>query len=190
MVKKTSFFTAAIIIGSLSIVNFVPAAYAHGPNAQWSKEQNFAQQMQKMFNQMHKRSHMQAQKQRIRQGGAGGFLRFICSDNAAAKTENRLEKIAQKIDLNKEQEDLFNDYKSAFLTAQTQYADNCTIPEKNADLDLIDRIKIQQKNAAARISAINKILPQFEAFFDSLTDEQKSKIAKGKAGIRNQIDRQ
>ncbi len=188
MSKKTSSFAAAIVIGSLFVVNFVPAAYAHGPNAQWSKRQNIEQQMQKMFNQMHKRSHMQVQKQHTRQGGTGKFLSFFCSDNAITKIENRLEKMAQILDLNSEQENLFNDYKSAFLTAQTQYADNCIIPEKNANLDLIDRIKIQQKNTEFRISAINEILPQFEAFFDSLTDEQKGKIAKVKANIRNQID--
>jgi len=192
MTKKTPLIIATAIVGSLTLATFAPAAFAfgggNGSNANGGGNHN----MQQMFNQMHKQSHAQTQqrggKGMAARGGKGGrFMNMVCSSDGAEKVEKGLSKMSEKLELTDEQKLLFNNLKTASLSAQTTYADNCTTPKKDKDVDFIDRIKTQQANASARITAMSEVLPELEAFFDSLSDEQKAELKKGKGGPRGQM---
>jgi len=189
--RKTPLIIATAIVGSLTLASFAPAAFAFGGGNGSNMNDGGNHNMQQMFNQMHKQSHAQAQQRggkgmAARGGAGGGFMKMVCSSDGAAKIEKGLSKMSERLELTDEQKLLFNNLKTASLSAQTAYADNCTTPDKNKDADFIDRIKTHQTNASARITAVNEVLPELEVFFDSLSDEQKAKLKKGKGGPRGQ----
>ncbi len=171
--KKTSLLITGAIVASLSVVAFAPSAFAFGPGGN---------QGQQKFNQMHQKAHAQGQMQRGKKGG--GFMGFACSEKVAPKMEERLGKIAEKLELTSEQKTLFNEFKTASLSAQTTFADNCTKPKDARDADFIEKIKTKQSNMANAASAMNDVIPELEAFINSLTDEQKAKLKKGKRGVQ------
>ena len=43
--------------------------------------------------------------------------------------------------------------------------------------DAVDNIRLRQSLGEARLTAVDSVLPAFEAFFDSLTDDQKAELA-------------
>ena len=175
--KKSSLIITSAIVGSLALVAFAPAAYAFGPGGN---------QGQKKFNQMHQNSHAQGQMQRggknAQRGNKSGFLKFACSDEAADKLDTMLSKMSEKFELTNEQEGLYDDFKTAALTAQTNFADNCSSPKADVaekdDANIVMRLNVQRHNMAATVTALDEVLPELEAFFDSLSDEQKAAMKK------------
>ncbi len=128
---------------------------------------------------MHKRAHAQEQSKRGKRGGAG-FLGVVCNDKAPEKLETRFDRIGKALDLSSEQEALLDDLKMASLTAQTDFLDVCVKPERGEKLGLVEKIKAKNINMTAIVEASNSTLPQLEAFINSLSDEQKAKMKKGK----------
>ncbi len=132
-----------------------------------------------------------------RDGGGGGF-RFVdvsCNPRAADRLERRLERMAERLDLTAEQQKLFEDFRIAALTAQTDFADNCPAPARQSATpdrqpapadksdrksdragrpDLIQRLERRLELDEARLAAFAGVLPPFKAFYQSLSDEQKS----------------
>ena len=174
--KKTSLLITSVIVGALGGVAFAPSAFAFGFNGN---------QAQQKFNQMHQKAHMQGQMKPgqmkpsgIKAGARGGFVNFACSDKVAPKMEERLNKMSERLELTSEQKLLFEDFKTASLSAQITFADNCTKPEKDADF--VEKMKAKQNNMANGANAMGNVIPEFEAFINSLSDEQKAKLKKGK----------
>lgn len=117
--------------------------------------------------------------------GAFQFAQFSCSANAADRLENRLDRMADRLGLTADQEKLFDGFRTSALTAQTDFADTCdTIrPDRSADRatrperpDLIQRMEQRLKFDEARVAAMSELLPQFKAFYESLTNEQKGEL--------------
>lgn len=173
MKKNLSLLLATAIVGSLSLASLSTIAYAH------DKQRGMGQQNSEMgqHQQMGKRGQMMGQR-----GQNGGFLRLTCADDGAARLETGLGKFSDKITLTDEQAPLFEDFKSAALTAQTSFADTCVVPLSGDDADVVDRMKNRQANMAAHLTAVEEFLPEFEAFFDSLTDEQKAELKPAQRG--------
>lgn len=121
----------------------------------------------------------------FRRDAAGGhfrFAQFSCNERAPERLERRLDRMAGKLELSKDQEKLFEDFRTSALTAQTDFADQCdTIrPGRTAGSerpDLIQRLEQRLKFDEARLAAMSELLPQFKSFYESLTDQQKRELA-------------
>ncbi len=152
MNKLSTTLLATALVGTLSMTVFASVASANGP----------------------------------RQGGMfaerAGPLRFVCNENAAERIENGLTRMGARLDLSDAQATTFETFKSAALDAQTTFAQSCDqfkLARQDQDkdeTDLIDRLNSRQAMMSAQLSAMEDIMPEFEAFFNSLTDEQKAQM--------------
>jgi len=170
MRNKTSIILATAIIGSLSLATLSTSAFAH------DRERAMGKQNSQTSEQMGKRGKMG------QRGQQPGFMRLICADDGAVRLEKALGKFDEKLTLTDTQKPLFDEFKTAALTAQTSFSDNCTVPVRGGDANVIDRMKTRQANMAAHLTAVEEFMPQFEALFDSLTDDQKTALKQGRRG--------
>ncbi|MEO6012241.1 MAG: Spy/CpxP family protein refolding chaperone [Devosia sp.] len=114
--------------------------------------------------------------------GRGGprFLALICSDKGAEALDVAFTRMTHRIDLTDAQKTLFDTFKTTALTTQTSFADACkaAMPDQTAETkpDLLTGLKAGLKVDQARLTAMNAVLPSFEAFFTSLTDAQKADL--------------
>ncbi|MDC9825706.1 Spy/CpxP family protein refolding chaperone [Devosia sp. ZB163] len=120
-----------------------------------------------------------------RDGGAFRFAQFSCNDRAADRLERRLDRMAGRLELTKEQEKLFEDFRTSALTAQTEFADQCDTIRPGATAskeraDLIQRLEQRLKFDEARLAAMSELLPHFKTFYGSLTDTQKHELMPGR----------
>jgi hypothetical protein len=126
-------------------------------------------------------------------GGAASILDLACSTKGAEALEIALVRLGHRFDLTDDQQKLFDDFRTKALTTQTSFADSCTAakPDKTATAapDLLTRLKSRLAIDSARITALNTVLPTFEAFYNSLSDEQKAELTPhGKGGTGGQTD--
>ena len=170
MRNKTSIILATAIIGSLSLATLSTSAFAH------DRERAMGKQNSQTSEQMGKRGKMG------QRGQPSGFMRLICADDGAVRAEKVLGKFSEKLTLTDTQQPLFDEFKTAVLTAQTNFSDNCTVPVRGGDADIIDRMKTRQANMAAHLTSVEEFMPQLEALFDSLTDDQKAALKQGRRG--------
>lgn len=120
-------------------------------------------------------------------GPRGGMtlVDFRCGPNAADRLDNRFDKLAANLELTADQQKLYDAFTASALTAQTGFADTCATL-KPADTaatttpDLVERMETRLKVDEARLAALNTVLPDFKAFYASLTDEQKADFGPGK----------
>lgn len=117
----------------------------------------------------------------MRRGMPGGMLGLVCSEDGAERLEHMFVSISHRIELTAEQTSLFDVLKSAALTAQTGFADTCAalLPEAGQTAEtpnLIERLQTRIEIDEARTAALSGLLPSIEAFYNSLTDEQKAKL--------------
>lgn len=113
--------------------------------------------------------------------GAGGAFRLAevsCAPRAADRLERRLDRVSARLDLTTSQRRLFEDFRTTALTAQTDFADHCATlrPERGTRADLIQRLEQRLKFDEARLAAMSELLPQFRAFYDSLSEAQKAQL--------------
>lgn len=117
----------------------------------------------------------------FRRMGAGGVFRLAevsCAPRAADRLERRLDRVSVRLDLTDKQRRLFEDFRTSALTAQTDFTDDCATlrPERGARANLIRRLEQRLKFDEARLAAMSELLPQFRAFYESLTDAQKAEL--------------
>lgn len=112
--------------------------------------------------------------------GPGGMLMLACSDKGAEALEIALVRMAHRLDLTADQQKLFDTFRAKALTTETSFADTCKAnrPAATADArpDALTRLKAGLAIDQARITAMNDVLPDFEALFTSLTDQQKARL--------------
>lgn len=162
MKKVTSLLLSAAVIGGIALTSFAPAAYA-------DDRPGFGQRGERM-------GQMGDHDRREGGPGRGGFIRLMCSEDGAARLELMLNHMDDRITLTDEQKALYDTFKTQALAAQTQYADSCTQPTRGPGTDIVDRLKTGQENMKALVSAMDTVIPAFEAFHDSLTDAQKAEM--------------
>ena len=116
-------------------------------------------------------------------GRGAGILGLVCSDRGAEALEIAFVRWSHSLELTTEQQPLFDALKTKALTTQTGFADECqaAMPDRTADAkpDLLDSLKARLAVEEAKLTAMNEILPDFEAFYGSLTDEQKASLMPG-----------
>lgn len=112
------------------------------------------------------------------------FAQFTCAPKAAERMERRFDRLAQRLKLTDEQQQHYDAFMTSALTAQTQFADKCDElrPAAAAGVkpaqrpDLLERMETRLKLDEARLTAMNAVLPDFRAFYSSLSDQQKADL--------------
>lgn len=166
MKKATSLILSAVVVGSLGLTSFTTTAFA-------DERQGYG-----------KRGEQSGKFQKRGGPARGSFIHLMCSEDGAARLEQMLNRGGDRITLSDEQQALYDTFKTQALAAQTQYSDSCTTPTRSADADVVDRMKVRQDNMKALVAAMDTVMPAFEAFHDSLSDEQKAEMKpkRGKGG--------
>lgn len=126
----------------------------------------------------------------MREAGPRGDMMpidFRCGPNAADRLDNRFDRLAERLELTADQQKLYDTFAASALTAQTGFADTCaTLKPATAAAtdkpDLVERMETRLKVDEARLAALTTVLPDFKAFYASLTDAQKAGIGAGKQG--------
>jgi hypothetical protein len=123
----------------------------------------------------------------FRAGDHGRFnlAQFTCAPRAVDRMERRFNGLAERLNLSAEQKTLYTTFTTSALTAQTTLADKCAElrPAPTADKsapkqrpDLIQRMESQLKFDEARLAAMTAVMPDFKAFYTSLSDDQKGNL--------------
>ncbi|HHS82898.1 MAG TPA: hypothetical protein ENJ68_05195 [Devosia sp.] len=110
---------------------------------------------------------------------AAGPIHFVCAPRAAERIEIRLSYMAERIDLTEEQTPAFEAFKTALLDAQNGFASVCAEvkPDRSdRDTGLIERLNARQALISAQADALKSVLPSFENFFNTLSEEQKHQM--------------
>jgi hypothetical protein len=133
---------------------------------------------------------------RAEAGPRGGMMPvdFRCGPNAADKLDNRFDRLAGNLELTADQQKLYDAFAASALTAQTGFADTCaTLKPATATAtdkpDPVERMETRLKIDEARLAALTTVLPDFKAFYASLTDEQKQNIGPGGRGRGHDMGR-
>lgn len=159
--------TVAALVAAIGLTTFAPAAFSAPP------------------------SSGPAERAGMHEGMRGGKLhagpaRFElvdlrCGTGAADRMDQRLDRITDRLELSTEQLALYETFRTSALSAQTAFADTCaTLRPASAEqpaaqpLDPIAAIETRLKIDEARLAALAAVLPDLRAFYDSLTDEQKT----------------
>lgn len=172
--------SAAVIVAVLGLVAMTPAAFAQaGPGMA-----HYSFGIRGHYGEDGMLQHRQFD------GMRGGTLALVCSEQGAEGLEHMFVAISHRVELTAEQAPLFDALKTAALTAQTSFADTCAtlLPETSdtAEVpDLVERLQTRIKVDEAHVAALSKVLPSLEAFYGSLTDEQKANLDIG-AEMRSQ----
>ncbi len=177
----------AIIAATMSIVALTPAANAAGPDHGGRDGREL---------QASRQGGQHLGRDGGRRGGPGGqFLALGCGPNAAQRIETSLVRLGYHVDATAEQKTLLDALKTTALDAQADLAAVCadvmpakaataaeapaagaTSPAPGAAPNLLTRLQSGLKVQEARLAAMTAVLPQFEAFYNSLSDEQKATL--------------
>ena len=164
---KHSVALAALVVTSLSLVALPSFA---------QDTSTTTPAVQKADRQIHRMINRDAGPGR----GAGGILGLVCSDNGAEALEIAFVRWSHALELTTAQQPLFDALKTNALTTQTSFADRCqaAMPDRTADAkpDLLEVLKARLAIEEAKLTAMNDLLPDFEAFYGSLTDAQKAEL--------------
>jgi hypothetical protein len=117
---------------------------------------------------------------RMHMNRGGGLFALVCSERGSDGLAHMLLNIEQQTDPTAEQQPLYDTLKDAALSAQADFATVCaTARPAEGDVatrDLADRLKVRLDIEKAHVEAMTAVLPAFEAFYDSLSDEQKLQL--------------
>ncbi len=115
-----------------------------------------------------------------------GMLGLACSPKGAETLEVALVHMSYRLQLTADQQKLFDTFREKALTTETNFADTCKtdMPARTADAkpDLLARLKAGLALDSARLTALNDVLPDFEALYNSLTDTQKQALFPHRGG--------
>lgn len=172
MKRVTSMSIAALVAATIALGAAAPViAGDHGPRG---PRGDFAFRMDPDGNRMFARGQMRGEAR-------GGILALVCSERGDDRLEHRLLSISQRAEPAGDQVALYEAFKTAATAAQADFAKACdaALPEQaaGADADLVDRLKARLELDEARLAGMSAVLPAFEAFYDSLSDEQQKALA-------------
>jgi hypothetical protein len=160
--KTSTAALAALVAAAIGTTTLVPVAFAQDAKVTIEK------------------THFRPDAMRAARGGFTPWLDLVCSPKGAEELEIALVRLDHRLELTDAQKPLYDTFRTSALTAQTGFADKCAAarPAKDATTqpDLIDAMRIRLDIDAARLEAFNKVLPDFEKLYDSLTDAQKQSL--------------
>ena len=104
--------------------------------------------------------------------GSGAFGR-MCGPAAAGFAEWRIDQIEQVIKLTDAQRAKFDELKTASSKAADVMRSACPTDFPRT---VVDRMAVMEKRADGMLQAIKAVRPAMEAFYATLTDEQKARL--------------
>ncbi len=171
--------SAAVIVAALGLGALAPAAMAHD----WGRQQAGDGPRHEMMFRGGQDGPRFSGQHRMGEGMAmrGGLLQLGCAANGAERLEHMFVSLAYTLEPTAEQAPLFDALKTAALTAQTGLADACAAARPAATADaaaptIVERMQTRLKIDEARTAALTGVLPELEAFYNSLTDAQKARL--------------
>jgi len=112
--------------------------------------------------------------------GPAGLLMLACTDKGAEALEIGLVRMAHRLNLTADQQKLFETFRTKALTTETSFADTCKASRPaiadGTRPDLLARLKAHVAIDRARLTALTAVLPDFEALYASLSDQQKADL--------------
>lgn len=112
--------------------------------------------------------------------GRLGMLVLACSDKGSDKLGKVLDRAGKRLQLSDDQQKLFDTFKTQALAAEGTFASTCQSarPQQMAGThpDMLARMKAGLAIEQARLTALNAVLPDFEALYTSLSDQQKQHL--------------
>jgi len=109
-----------------------------------------------------------------------GLIVLACSDKGTEALDAALLHLSYRLQLTDTQKPLWDSFRDKALTTETSFADQCksSLPDRTAanKPDLLTVMKGRLVIEQARLAAMNTVLPDFEALYNSLTDQQKDSL--------------
>ncbi len=105
-------------------------------------------------------------------GRMGGFGR-MCSPAAAGFAEWRIDRLERVIKLTEAQRAKFDEFKAASAKAQETLRNGCPT---EIPATVTGRMEMMEKRVEAMAQAIRTVRPALEAFYATLSDEQKARL--------------
>lgn len=119
--------------------------------------------------------------------GPGALLMLACSPRGAEALDVALLRLSYRLDLTAEQKPLFDAFHQKALATQASFADSCKsaapAAADNGRPDFLARLKARLSVDQARLTALNDVLPSFEALYDTLSDTQKAALLPHRPGF-------
>lgn len=104
--------------------------------------------------------------------GPGGFG-FMCNPRAAGFAEWRMDRIEAAVRPTEAQRTALNELRAASTKAAETIATTCSaeLPSKATE-----RLKLMETRLEAMLQAVKIVRPAFDAFYDSLDDQQRARL--------------
>lgn len=113
--------------------------------------------------------------------GPGALLVLACSSEGTEALDAALLHLSYRLDLTADQKPLFQTFHDKAMADESTFADACkanapAAADNGAKPDFLTRFKDRLAIDQARITALNDVLPSFEALYATLTDAQKASL--------------
>ncbi|HML06762.1 MAG TPA: Spy/CpxP family protein refolding chaperone [Xanthobacteraceae bacterium] len=108
-----------------------------------------------------------------RAGPSGGNLAALCGEQQGSVANLPIQRIEQVVEPNEQQQDAFNALKQASESAAQELQASCPTAMPQTPVARLDAAEARLK---AMVSAMNTVRPKLEAFYASLSDEQKARF--------------
>lgn len=105
--------------------------------------------------------------------GGGRGMGWMCSPRSAGLAEWRKERVERLLKPTEAQRKALDDLQAASAKAAQIVADACP---KEFPAGAQARLELMEKRMEAMLSAVKTVRPAFDAFYATLTDEQKTRI--------------
>jgi hypothetical protein len=107
--------------------------------------------------------------------GRGG-MGMLCSPRAAGLAEWRMERIERLVQPTEAQRTALNDLRAASTKAAEQIAAACP---REFPASATARLELMEKRMETMLAALKTVRPAFNAFYATLSDEQKARLDQG-----------
>lgn len=177
MKKLSTLAITAALVGTLTASALAPVAASANNHGDGQR----AEQQQK---------GKKGGQHRMARGGHG-FLGMVCAPKGAEKAVERLDKMAERLQLTGDQTAAFETFKANVTEAQAEMADACAPLKDDGPATPVDNMEKRAAMLQLQLDALNQVTPSFADFYDTLDDAQKSELAKAgpKKGKRGMHDR-
>jgi len=109
-------------------------------------------------------------------GGGRGGMGMLCDPRAAGLAEWRMERIERIVQPTEAQRAALNDLKAASTKAAEQISAACP---RDFPASATARMELMEKRMETMLAALKTVRPAFDAFYATLSDEQKARLDRG-----------
>jgi hypothetical protein len=113
--------------------------------------------------------------------GPGALLMLACSPQGSEALDGALLHLSYRLDLTSDQKPLFQTFHDKAMADESTFSDACksnapATADSGTKPDFMTRFKDRLAVDQARLTALNDVLPSFEALYATLTDTQKAAL--------------